>query len=937
MRRSLKKQALCLALAGLGLAGVCTAKVEAENYGPLFGGAINLANGDTVTADNGNAIFTDTGIVINGSASVTVNGNGTGIYVDSSTMNNLGDNTSIIVGGDGTGLYVSSASASATHLNITVNGDASVTGIDVHKNSYLDLGQGGTITLNGSASNIVGLSVIENSEVKANGLSINLTGAGPDSTGIGLNIGDWFGDEAKVDLGSYSKIDTSAAIYGTGIVANAGSLKADHLILTTNTRQLGLEVRERATVDLGTGSKVITNGDTGYSDSAIWLAGGTLTADALTIDTASGYGLAVNSGNVSIGAGSTIDGSRGDNTVGIVMYGGAVDFKGTADNRNKIIATGSMGASISSDEAALNLAYTDIKMIGYNGGSEGLFAMGNGEINSGGGVINADNVRIDATDEGAVGAYVLAGGKINFTGDTTITAAPGGIALATQRVTIYTHGDARLLDAGIINSDGKMNITGDLSNMGNGIFDLNMNAGSQFTGASLLDTENGAYTRINLTDGQWAMTGDSKVSDLELHGGVVNYATDVSGGTYGVLQAENLSGNGTFNMRTDLVGQAGDLLQVTGTTAGDHLIGVANNGSIATNGTEVLTLVETADGQGHFGLKNEVEVGGYLYGIRQTGSDWELYSTGQKTNPVNATLDVFSGAYLLNYAENQTLLQRMGDLRNGDSKGNVWARGFGGKFESDGNFAMDYDMSYSGMQAGLDKKIALKNDKGDVYVGAMVGYAKGNLDYATGSGSVDSKSVGVYGTYIGTNGFYADATMKYGWMKNEMKTLDSAGALVTADDMKTSGLSASLELGQRIHFDRKEKQGWYVEPQVQISAGHQSGASTVASNGLRIDVDGYNSILGRVGANVGYEVKGGKNPINVYGKVSYVHEFDGDVGYQLNGSSAKTSYGDSWLTYGVGITAQVGAKHNLYLDVEQATGGQFKQTWSINGGYRFSW
>ena len=179
--------------------------------------------------------------------------------------------------------------------------------------------------------------------------------------------------------------------------------------------------------------------------------------------------------------------------------------------------------------------------------------------------------------------------------------------------------------------------------------------------------------------------------------------------------------------------------------------------------------------------------------------------------------------------------------------------------------------------------------------------------------------------------------LKYGWMKNDYKVLDSSNVTIKGDDMNTSGLSASMEIGQRLHLDQKTKEGWYVEPQAQLTVGHQSGGSFTASNGLNINVDSYNSVLGRVGMQAGYEVKSGKNPINVYAKASYVHEFDGDVGIRFNGVGVNQSFGDSWITYGVGATAQIGKKHNLYVDIERASGGKFNQPWAVNAGYRFEW
>lgn len=143
-------------------------------------------------------------------------------------------------------------------------------------------------------------------------------------------------------------------------------------------------------------------------------------------------------------------------------------------------------------------------------------------------------------------------------------------------------------------------------------------------------------------------------------------------------------------------------------------------------------------------------------------------------------------------------------------------------------------MDYWGVQAGYDKRIDRDDKKGVVYVGGFLGYSKGNMDYLkSGSGSIDSKSLGAYWTHIHRNGFYADAVFKYNWMNSDFKTLDSAGLGVKGDDINTRGFTASLELGRRYFFDKTDengekikvenREGWYVEPQVQLTLGHQGG------------------------------------------------------------------------------------------------------------------
>nr|MBP9483994.1 autotransporter outer membrane beta-barrel domain-containing protein [Negativicutes bacterium] len=460
----------------------------------------------------------------------------------------------------------------------------------------------------------------------------------------------------------------------------------------------------------------------------------------------------------------------------------------------------------------------------------------------------------------------------------------------------------------------------------------------------IVDSKYGVGLQV-YDDSNWRMTGDSLVDMLYFdQNSTISFVPEAnqrsnSFSTLTVLQ--NLDGgNGSqFNLRTDIAANQGDLLDVRGHVDGQYLVGINNQGSAWVNPANELTIVKTGSSdEDAFSLVNAVEVGGFEYGLKQVGTDWNLYSTGRASSSASASLNGFAGSYLLNYAETQTLTQRLGDLRQGENQNGVWAKVYGGKFNSSADsFLSGFDMTYSGIQVGGDHQIALKEGNGDLYVGGMFGYGKGNLDYGVGSGSVDSKTLGVYGTYKAPTGFYADMVLKYGWMKNDYKVLDSSNVTIKGDDMNTSGLSASMEIGQRLHLDRKTKEGWYVEPQAQLTVGHQSGGSFTASNGLNINVDSYNSVLGRVGMQAGYEVKSGKNPINVYAKASYVHEFDGDVGIRFNGVGVNQSFGDSWITYGVGATAQIGKKHNLYVDIERASGGKFNQPWAVNAGYRFEW
>lgn len=295
---------------------------------------------------------------------------------------------------------------------------------------------------------------------------------------------------------------------------------------------------------------------------------------------------------------------------------------------------------------------------------------------------------------------------------------------------------------------------------------------------------------------------------------------------------------------------------------------------------------------------------------------------------------------MLGYAETNTLIQRLGDLRENPYNQGAWFRAYGGKFKSNSrSFTKDFDMDYGGVQAGYDRKLEkswFKN--GETYVGAFLGYSKGDLDYkdnGQGSGEAENKTLGAYATYVADNGFFVDAIVKYVWSTNDFSVYDTAGTLVTADDADLGDFDVSVEIGRRFRFHENAGGGrWYVEPQVQLSYQHQGGAYFNASNGLRIGIDDFNSLLGRAGLLLGYET----DRTNFYAKASYVKEFDGDmdIRYASGTHIASQSFDDSWWVYGVGITHRLNQRNSLYFSLERSSGGVFTEDWAVRGGWRIS-
>lgn len=502
-------------------------------------------------------------------------------------------------------------------------------------------------------------------------------------------------------------------------------------------------------------------------------------------------------------------------------------------------------------------------------------------------------------------------------------------------------------------------------------FNLKSNAsilkGSIFTDKTLDKDNQASQSNITLNNqSAWYIQRDSNVTNLNVQdseiylnrydnwkdeqGKLLENATQPS--NYTVLETNKLTGNNSrFYFQTDIVNQKTDKLIITDKdgTEGEHYVIVKNDGSQSTKGTEKIDIIQTNGNHANFKLINKVELGGYEYDLRQiTDPDsddlggWELYSTGSKQKPskppktstAQATLSFANTNYMLVYIDIQTLLQRIGDLRNiSNHQGDFWIRGVVGQLNSFASVDYShYKMNYRGLQSGIDKLI-YESENGRFYLGGMIGYYDVDQHFKRGNGSGKNYNIGIYSTYITNNDFYLDGIFKLSKLKNQFNVSDSQGKNISGKG-NTHALSLSLEAGKRFYL-AEAKQGIYAEPQLQLVYTNNSSDSTHASNGLKIKFDSYNSFIGRTSAIVGYALSNNIRQTNLYLKTGYVKEFDGDTTYRLNNSKESNHYRGHWFENALGINTTIENKHHVYGEVDFAKGNKFDKK-QINLGYRYN-
>lgn len=174
-----------------------------------------------------------------------------------------------------------------------------------------------------------------------------------------------------------------------------------------------------------------------------------------------------------------------------------------------------------------------------------------------------------------------------------------------------------------------------------------------------------------------------------------------------------------------------------------------------------------------------------------------------------------------------------------------------------------------------------------------------------------------------------DVIGKYSRLSNDFRVENFNGSY------DNNAFSLSAEAGWRIALSQ---QG-FVEPQVQLTYGKILGDDFTASNGVRVEQDDFDSLIGRAGVRAGFlfaEQKG-----SIYGKFSVAHDFKGDAeftaGNDKKTDTQKDELGGTWYEYGVGANFRWTDKTYTYVDIERTASGVVNENWRWNVSLRHVW
>lgn len=110
----------------------------------------------------------------------------------------------------------------------------------------------------------------------------------------------------------------------------------------------------------------------------------------------------------------------------------------------------------------------------------------------------------------------------------------------------------------------------------------------------------------------------------------------------------------------------------------------------------------------------------------------------------------------------------------------------------------------------------------------------------------------------------------------------------------------------------------------------------MTSNGVTIEQDDYNSLIGRLGVRTGFKFPKDKGMI--YARVSGVYDFKGSMdATATKGDQHGTmseDLGGAWLEMGLGANFNWTDRTYTYIDLERTNGGHVKENYRWNIGVR---
>ncbi|KOO17196.1 hypothetical protein AC068_18675 [Morganella morganii] len=335
------------------------------------------------------------------------------------------------------------------------------------------------------------------------------------------------------------------------------------------------------------------------------------------------------------------------------------------------------------------------------------------------------------------------------------------------------------------------------------------------------------------------------------------------------------------------------------------------------------------DSNAVFGMKDAdgkildlMDAGTYIHNIQTrtgAGNDttWSFTATNRLTPGARAVLALSSAPQLMYNNEVDHLRARLHMLRTSDSVENgLWMQGIGNNTKVDKD-QVQYKLKHAGLELGADYQLALNSDS-KLVLGGFTGFDKGDVKNEwAGTSDIDSYTFGAYATYLNTNGWYADALLKYNHFDNKLKTTSTNGYDVSSDNYSTSVWGMALETGYSFTFSNQT----FITPYGQLAYNQMGSKNITLSNEMEAEIKNQRSFTSELGVNAGKDFSFNNGLMfSPYVKAAWNHQYENGNEVEFNRyNTINSDLSGSTGKFGAGFNARY-SNMNIFMELQHIAG-----------------
>ncbi|EIG0951833.1 autotransporter outer membrane beta-barrel domain-containing protein [Salmonella enterica subsp. enterica serovar Muenchen] len=330
-------------------------------------------------------------------------------------------------------------------------------------------------------------------------------------------------------------------------------------------------------------------------------------------------------------------------------------------------------------------------------------------------------------------------------------------------------------------------------------------------------------------------------------------------------------------------------------------------------------------------LSAPAELGVYQYAAEKVmdgvNNRTNIYyrSTGQLSNSAATVVSLAAAPVDVANLESDTLAKHMNSVRHGKDSG-VWVSYFGGENRNSTASGPEYKLKTNGVMLGADTLT-----ENNWLAGVAVSSARSDMSVMNSSGDLNSYGAQFYMSRRYDSGVFVDSALQFNHFSNTAKARMINGQQAKAD---FSGNSYGLEAKVGYAWN---SEGFFAEPYVRAAARAFDGEHYALSNGMTVNSNDYKSMLGEMGADLGYQYAISGGYVKPYLHLAALNEFADGNSVRVNNVTLDDSVKGAAFQAGLGAEVKVTDNLGGYAAFDYTKGDNTERPWQATVGVNYTW